>query len=365
MNTKSARALGVWLCAWALLCGCGVGLEDVPLAPPGGGDGYTVRATFANALNLPDRAAVRLLGAEVGEVVGMEVRDYTAVVTLHIDDEVRLPADTKAELRTATPLGDVFVALTPPVDDTDMGPALQDGDDIPLPATRAAATVEELLTTAALLVNGGAIRNLTDVVDGLGGAVGQRGERLDGLLDQSTTLVRTLAARSEEIRTALAETARLTGDLSARQSEMDEFLDAAAPALGTAESAAPQALALVRVLDALSRELAQLPGIRGDSVGLVADLDRLAAELDSAAAHPDASMGALNDMVITLLKLTSSTSAHGNVDLADFAAGAFADPAHPADPGSRIPGAGDLGAVIGSLTYTLLKLQERVLGAGR
>lgn len=365
MTTKSGRALGVWLCAGALLCGCGVGLEDVPLAPPGADEGYTVRATFANALNLPDRAAVRLLGAEVGEVVGMAVRDYTAVVTLRIDDEVRLPTGTTAELRTATPLGDVFVALTPPAEDTGTGQALQDGDVIALQATRAAATVEELLTTAALLVNGGAIRNLTDVVDGLGGAVGNRGERLDALLDQSATLMRTLAARSAEIRTALAETARLTGDLSARQSDIDEFLDAAAPALGTAESAAPQALALVGVLNALSRELARFPGVRGDSVGLVADLDRLAAELNSAATNPEASMGKLNEMVITLLKLTSSTSAHGNVDLQDFAAGAFADPAHPADPGSRIPDAGDLGAMIGSLTYTLLKLQERVLGAGR
>ncbi|MEV0355580.1 MlaD family protein [Nocardia sp. NPDC050697] len=343
--------------------GCGVGLQDVPLAPPGTDSGYTVRATFASALNLPDRAAVRLLGAEVGEVRQMEVRDYTAVVTLRIDEGVRLPAGTRAELRTATPLGDVFVALTPPADVT---PAvLRDGDEIPLAATRAAATVEELLTTAALLVNGGAIRNLTDVVDGLGSSVGTRGERLDALLDQSTTLVRTLSARSGEIQAALAETARLTGELSARQPDIDAFLTAAGPAAQTADTAAPRALALIRVLDQLSGELSRMPGIRGDSVGLVANLGRLAAELNNAATSPDGSLVTLNALIPTLLKLTSGTSAHGNIDLEDFAVGALADPAHEADPGSRIPDGGDLSTIVGSLTYTLLKLQDRLNGAGR
>ncbi|MFC8044062.1 MlaD family protein [Nocardia sp. NPDC057353] len=346
-----------------LTAGCGVGLQDVPLAPPGTGSGYTLRATFASALNLPDRAAVRLLGAEVGEVRRMEVRDYTAVVTLRIDEGVRLPVGTGAELRTATPLGDVFVALTPPAA---AGPeVLRDGDEIPRAATRAAATVEELLTTAALLVNGGAIRNLTDVVDGLGGAVGAKGERLDALLDQSTTLVRTLSARSGEIQAALAETARLTGELAGRQPDIDGFLTAAGPALETADAAAPRALELIRVLDALSGELSALPGIRGDSVGLVANLDRIAAELNNAATSPDASLATLNAMLPTLLKLTNSTSAHGNIDLEDFAVGSLPDFAHEPDPGSRIPDGGDLSSIVGSLTYTLLKLQDRLNGAGR
>ena len=40
---------------------------DLP-APSIGSDDYAVTATFANALNLPDMAKVRIKGADIGEV---------------------------------------------------------------------------------------------------------------------------------------------------------------------------------------------------------------------------------------------------------------------------------------------------------
>ena len=71
-------------------------------------------AVFSNALNLPASAKVKLAGADVGELESMVARNYTAVTTLRIMDGVRLPKGSTAELRSATPLGDVFVALKPP-----------------------------------------------------------------------------------------------------------------------------------------------------------------------------------------------------------------------------------------------------------
>ena len=69
---------------------------------------------FSNALNLPANAKVRLAGADVGELDSMVARNYTAVTTLRVMDGVQLPRGGTAELRSATPLGDVFVALKPP-----------------------------------------------------------------------------------------------------------------------------------------------------------------------------------------------------------------------------------------------------------
>lgn len=79
-----------------------------------GSQSYKLTARFANALNLPAKAKVRLGGADVGEVESMDAVDYVAVVQLRIREGVRLPVGTTAQLRTATPLGDVFVAVTPP-----------------------------------------------------------------------------------------------------------------------------------------------------------------------------------------------------------------------------------------------------------
>ena len=76
--------------------------------------GYRLTAVFSNALNLPANAKVKLAGADVGELESMVAKNYTAVTTLRIMDGVRLPRGTTAELRSATPLGDVFVSVRPP-----------------------------------------------------------------------------------------------------------------------------------------------------------------------------------------------------------------------------------------------------------
>ena len=93
----------------------GLTVEQLPLPAPGGvGDGKTLTARFDNALNLPSRAKVKLNGTDVGEVSDITVHDYTAVVTMKVARDAQIPVGTGAELRQATPLGDVFVALMPP-----------------------------------------------------------------------------------------------------------------------------------------------------------------------------------------------------------------------------------------------------------
>jgi len=103
-----AACLGVSGCATE-------GLAGLPLPAPGvGSGGYELTAVFGNALNLPANAKVKLAGADIGQVETMVARNYTAVTTLRILDGVQLPQGSTAELRSATPLGDVFVAIKPP-----------------------------------------------------------------------------------------------------------------------------------------------------------------------------------------------------------------------------------------------------------
>ena len=80
--------------------GCATsGLASLPLPHPGAGKGgFNVTAVFENALNVPAFAAVRLAGADVGQMESIEARDYTAVATLRIAEGVRLPRGTTAEL---------------------------------------------------------------------------------------------------------------------------------------------------------------------------------------------------------------------------------------------------------------------------
>jgi phospholipid/cholesterol/gamma-HCH transport system substrate-binding protein len=346
------------------LTSCSMSLDQMPLpAPSAGRDTYSVTATFADALNLPAKAKVRLSGADVGEVESMAARDYHAVVTLTIASDVRIPVGTRAELRSATPLGDVFVALTPPPQVTSSTPALQPGDSIPVEATESAASVEEVLSTAALLVNGGAIRNLTKVINGMGAAVGGKGEDLQVFLDESARLIQSLSERSTSIKAALEQTGDVAATLSQRQVAINEALAAASPALDTLSDNTDRIVDLITQVNRITLQLAKLPSVRGEeSRSMMADLNRLSAALNDAAQAPGASLANFNLLFGPIIKLTNSTSSRVDIDLADLAVGAFADPYHPDDPGSRAPTREDFRNMVGSITYELIKVRNKFWG---
>ena len=100
-------------CITTVLAGCATGLESLPLPAPGqiGANAITVTAAFANAMNLPQKAKIKLNGADIGEVESIRTRDFTAYVTMRINADVALYTGATAQLRSATPLGDIFVAI--------------------------------------------------------------------------------------------------------------------------------------------------------------------------------------------------------------------------------------------------------------
>src|ERR1700745_4159236 len=114
------RAIRGWLrCAASvgvspLLARGATAPDPLPLpAPEAGGQSYALTAVFANALNLPAKAKVKLNGADIGDVESIRAKDFAAYVTMRIRAGVPLRAGATAELRSATPLGDVFVAIKP------------------------------------------------------------------------------------------------------------------------------------------------------------------------------------------------------------------------------------------------------------
>ncbi|MDA4108142.1 MCE family protein [Mycolicibacterium holsaticum] len=365
---RPLRALAALTTAVALvggLAGCSMGLDRIPLpAPSVGADTYEISATFANALNLPAKAKVRLSGADVGEVESMTARDYTAVVTMRIASNVAIPAGTTAELRSATPLGDIFVALTPPADASATTTPLAPGAVLPLASTASAASVEDVLSTAALLVNGGAIRNLTRLINGMGRAVGGKGEDLNKFVDESTRLIQSLSARSDSIKRALNQTGDLSATMAARQKSIDAAIEAAGPALGAVAENTDRIVDLIAQLNRITLQLAKFPSVRGEeSRSMMADLNRLSAGLNDASTAPGASLANFNLMFGPILKTTNSTASNVEIDLADLAVGAFADPHHPADPGSRGPGREDFRNLVGSISYELLMVRNKFWGA--
>jgi phospholipid/cholesterol/gamma-HCH transport system substrate-binding protein len=87
-----------------------------------GGGSYLVEARFANAGGLGSGSTVQLAGVQVGRVenIRMDPTDYSAIATLRIVNEVKLPTDTMASIKTTGLIGDKFVALAPGADETQL-----------------------------------------------------------------------------------------------------------------------------------------------------------------------------------------------------------------------------------------------------
>jgi virulence factor Mce-like protein len=359
-SCRGAAAAGLTV----LLAGCATGLDSLPLPAPGqAGDRITVTAVFTNALNLPAKAKVKLNGADIGAVESIRAQDYTAHVTMRISADAPLHAGATAELRSATPLGDVFVAIRPDPHQAPDAPPLRDGDTITLNSTSAAATIEDALGSAALLVNGGAIRRLVTVVNGTGSAVGGRGEKVAALLEQTNTLLSRLNARSAQIEGALRSTSDLAAALSARQDTLNEAISAAGPGIRTIQANTAQLADLVDAVARVTNQLNRFPSMQGtDTRSLVADLNRLSATFNDIAVDPDLSLNSWNRIIGIIVKSASGPNAHAVGDIVKLALGSLPDKNYPGDPEFHGPDGTDWHAMIGSLRYQWNLLLSKVYG---
>ena len=80
-----------------------------------GGDRYLVTARFTSASGLRAGAYVEAAGVRVGLVdsITFDTDDYLAIVTLAIDQDVKIHEDAVASIRTAGIIGDKYVKITP------------------------------------------------------------------------------------------------------------------------------------------------------------------------------------------------------------------------------------------------------------
>jgi virulence factor Mce-like protein len=363
------RAVATAVGAALLTSGCATnGLGDLPLPAPGiGAGGYTLNAVFSNALNLPAHAKVKIAGADIGQLESMVARNYTAVTTLRIMDGARVPAGSTAELRSATPLGDVFVSIKPPTPVDPRAPLLKDGDTIGLESTAAAATVESVLSSAALMVNGGAVANFTNFVNGAGKATGDQGQAFGNLINNTNSLLAKLNARSGDIESAMTETAALGDRLEEKNQALTDILTASGPATDVLAANTNQIADVVEQLGAVTDQLRRFPAIGGtDTSGrsVIMDLNTTAGAFNDVAVDPDTSMAALNRLMPPVLKSTMGQAISVRASIDRLILGSIPDGAFQGDLAFHGPKRYDWAKLAGSIKYALWRLQERVVGTG-
>ena len=101
-----------------------IGLGEIDFSS---GDNFQVYAPFKQVLGLENAADVRLSGVPVGKVGSIITENGGVVVTLKIDEKIKIPNDSTAAIASVGVMGSKFINITPGVD---AGKYLQDGDSI-------------------------------------------------------------------------------------------------------------------------------------------------------------------------------------------------------------------------------------------
>ena len=227
------------------------GIYDIPL--PGGaalGDHpYSVTIHFADVQDLVPQSGVQLNNVTVGNVTSIELveENWNAKVTIKVNGNVDLPANTKAYVRQTSLLGEKYVQLEAPPRSKAHG-ELTGGAVIPIARTDRSVEVEEILGALSMLLNGGGVEQINAITEELNKALDGNEAELRALLENANTLVTKLDRQSENITNALDSLNRLSKTLKGQTGKIENALENLAPGLRVLEQ---QRDAFVRMLDEL------------------------------------------------------------------------------------------------------------------
>jgi phospholipid/cholesterol/gamma-HCH transport system substrate-binding protein len=286
VKRRKVILVGVTVAVAGLVAACGSGgfsgLYGAPL--PGGADlgphPYTVTADFADVLDLVPQASVEVNDVPVGRVdsIDLAADNKTAEVHMSVNGDVRLPANADADLGQSSLLGEKYVELVAP---TDPQGTLRSGAVIPESRTNRSPEIEEVLGALSLLLNGGDIGQIQNIVRELNNAMSGNEPELRSLLTDVDGLVTNLDGQRGAITNAIDGLNRLSATLAAQTGRIDNTLQNLAPGLAVLNNQRDELVTMLQALDNLS-------GVAVDTVNksqgqLVADLQQLAPTLSSLA----------------------------------------------------------------------------------
>lgn len=155
---------------------------------------YTATAHFVDGAGIYNNALVTYHGADIGRVKSVDLIEDGVAVTMQLDSDQSVPANTTASIKSVSAIGEQFVDLEPNSAD---GPFLHEGSVIPIERTSiptsAGALVDNLNSLLASVPPGALEDTLNESSDALAGA----GPAFGSLIDSADPII---ALAHENIR---------------------------------------------------------------------------------------------------------------------------------------------------------------------
>ncbi|GAB2995920.1 virulence factor Mce family protein [Mycobacterium bourgelatii] len=222
LRRRSWQAL-VLLMVAILSSSCGWrGISNVTIpGGPGSGEGsYILYVQVPDTLAINGNSKVMVADVPVGSIRHIELKNWVATLTLGIDKGVVLKKDTLAKIGQTSLLGSQHIELISPAE----GPALKNGDTIPLKNSSAYPNTEQTLASVALILRGGGVPNLEVLQNEVYNIFYKRGDQIRGFLRRLDTFTDQLNQQRDDITHAIDSTNRLLVYVGQRADVLDRVL---------------------------------------------------------------------------------------------------------------------------------------------
>ena len=186
----------------------------------------TVTAYFPRTVSLYEGSDVRVLGVAVGTVDKVEPEGTRVKVTMHYDDEVKIPSDASAVIVSPSVVGDRYIQLTPAYTD---GAVMKDDTrldesrtSVPLELDQIYSSIDRL--TVALGPTG-ANKNgaLTDLLESTAKNFGGEGATFNQTIQDFGKFSETFENNKEELFGSAAELERFISTLAENDDTVRAF----------------------------------------------------------------------------------------------------------------------------------------------
>ncbi|MGY0502934.1 MCE family protein [Nocardia sp. FBN12] len=257
------------------------GLNSLPMPGSEGrmAGSYTVRIQMPNVTTLTRNSPVRVDDVAVGNVTGIDVEGWHALVTVSLNPDVRLPANAVAKIGQTSLLGSNHVELSPPT--TAPSGQLRDGDVIPLERAGAYPTTEQVLSSLSVVLNGGGIAQLETITTELNAMLSGREDEIADLLPQLNELTTGLERQTGSIISAMEGLDHLAVKLAGQKDVIAEAIEQIHPALTVLADRSAEITRAITALGELGDVSERLIKTSGDD--LVANLRSLGPVLQTLA----------------------------------------------------------------------------------
>lgn len=266
MSLPSVRGIALLLVAALLASACNALSEEA----------QELTAVFPRTVNLFVGSQVRVLGVEVGQITDIVPDGDHVRVSMTVTDEQSLPADARAHLIPSSLVGERFVQLEPAYTG---GPQLADGAVIGPERTTVPTDVDEVLLSFEAFLDGLDPHTLAELVDTLAATLAGQGRGLNELIEGAAGTVRVLSDASDDLTAIVAELADLNEALATRDEQIGPVMEDFSTVLRTLAAEKDEVIDGLDNLQRLTVELRPLLDEHGDP--LVGDLEVLTTTLST------------------------------------------------------------------------------------